>query len=222
MNPTSTDKPIEEEDVYYLGIKEKKRLERIEKSFWEDFEKVIRNEIKQAVSEQTYRDLTAARQLNRASKGSSASYLNSKSELSCAHKDALNRQKLLQINEKKEQLEEEERRKLQSSSVKKLLEREAKVEALRRVQVEEKALERKERSNVTQKLREDILATIATKSDVVRSSFQSKEELSSARRRAMEYEKYTRLQARKNDYEERLDRALAEKKRMIQEVTISV
>jgi hypothetical protein len=124
---------------------------------------------------------------------------------------------------KRQKVKEEQERILmltQQQSYKKMLLVEAKHQAQLRSEVEQSILERRERSQVTKKLREDILKSIETKSIEVKAILYEKDKLSKKRLEELEGERKSILSQRKEELRDKLENVRKQKLRQEQEVSI--
>jgi hypothetical protein len=192
------------------------RFERIEQSLWDGFEKLIVDEVKAAAADKLYK--TKISNLHSNKSFTKTTYHSVRKELSRNKHVGSGHMTL-----KRQKVKEEQEHILmltQQQSYKKMLLVEAKHQAQLRSEVEQSILERRERSQVTKKLREDILKSIETKSIEVKAILYEKDKLSKKRLEELEGERKSILSQRKEELRDKLENVRKQKLRQEQEVSI--
>ena len=151
------------------------------------------------------------------SRPSMRNYRTTKKELTYNSKELAQQLRLKRHREK----EEAHRREMQQQqSFKRLLAKEETLKARQREAVEQSIIEKKVRSEVTQRLREEMLASIALKTIECKAIGEQKEKLSRLRIQGLEEERQENIKSRRDAYERRLNRVKELKQEQAQQVTV--
>lgn len=165
-----------------------------------DFEKVIADEMKAAAEEKRYKDHMARIE----SRPCMRNYHVTKKELTYRSEEMAQQ---LRLKRQREKEEAHKREMLQQQSFRRLLAKEEAVKARQREAVEQSIIEKKERSEVTQRLREEILGAMALKTIQFKAIGEQKDKLSRLRIQSLEEERQEKIKSRRDAYERRLNRA---------------
>ena len=164
-----------------------------------DFEKIIADEMRAAAEEKRYKTHMARIE----SRPPTRNYHSTKKELTYRSQEMAQQ---LRLKRQREKEEAHKREMQQQNSFIRLLAREETLKVRQREAVEQAIVEKKKRSEVTQRLREEILASISLKTIEYKAIGEQKEKLSRLRIQSLEEARQEKLKSKRDAYERRLNR----------------